>query len=269
MLSLLLLPVVKADTTFSDQGNMLIMGYSTTVEVTGETSIGATTPGTTLSLSTNVSEVHGADNITDVTLTCWGSTSSEGALDSWDHYTNSSGLVTNLNITTNSYDFKIALNSKSERGLWTCRINATDFLSATDSMDTGFTMNTRVGISLDHSSCTASGKPGTKDLALTNCAPVTITNDGNVNINVTVTGTNLTGQTYPSWVIPVGNLGHNSTNNAPGTALSESDVQILGDWARGTYPTALTSTQYWFISLPTPLSVQNYTGTVTYIASAS
>ena len=200
-------------------------------------------------------------------MKCWGSSSSETASDSWDHYTNSSPTETNIDSDSNSYEFTITPNNHAESGSWTCKAIATDAASDTGNDTDTFTMNTRVGITLGASSCTASGNPGTNNVALTSCSANTVTHDGNVDLNVTVEGTVLTGQTDGSWTISVGNLEYNSTNTLPGTALTGSAVDILNDWSRGTSPTASTSDQYWWIDIPTPLKAQDYAGTITYTAA--
>ncbi|RME78580.1 hypothetical protein D6774_00630 [Candidatus Woesearchaeota archaeon] len=92
--------------------------------------------------------------------------------------------------------------------------------------------------------------------------PAIVNNTGNVDVNVTIKGTNLTGQTDPAYEIDVSNVEWNLTAT-PGTALTTTAQTLVNGL------TAFTSTTqevYFWISIPVGYIPQEYNGTVTFTA---
>ena len=236
-------------------------------------------PGDSFTVTANVSDEWNT-SITSTNITCVGSGGVEGT-DSWDSYTlqNDSVSWTIVNLTTIEVTGTITLNTSSINGTWNCTVygfNATnDFDSASN---TSLTVNTRVGITLSQSSCSyTAGNPGSSNNAWS-CGGdsyTRITHDGNIDINVTINGTDLTGQTDSSWIIGVQNVSYANVSagdaapSPPGTALSTTVTDLIIIWTRGTYPTKSASDLYSWINYPSPLKVQTYQGVMTLLASAA
>ena len=238
-------------------------------------------PGSSVTIKANISDDNGYADISSAVLKCWGSGQTETSSDSWDHYTNSTPINTNINSTTNEYTWTFTnttlWNHKSINGTWNCKVVATDTNSSTGNSTGTMTVGTTTGIILSVNSSSAVGYPGNKSVNLTSMNPITITHDGNININVSASGTNLTGVTNSSWKIPVGNIKYNSTYSNPfkGTNLSTTSTAFITNWARGTYDTskpydgANQTNEYFVIDFPLPLMAQDYKGTITFDSVAS
>lgn len=225
-------------------------------------------PGATLTWQINATDDNGEADISSATMYCWGPGSVKGDSDDWDHYTDV-GSKTNINTTTNQYDFSVAIDEHAINGsgTWNCTVDVVDAAAGTGVGSDLFTMNTRTGLILNESTFTVSSVPGTDDVEFTN-SPVLITHDGNLLTNISILGTNLTGVVTPAWEILVGNITYDATA-LPGTVLTTSAVVTESDWARGTDPTAATITRHMWIDVPLPLKAQNYAGTITISASAA
>lgn len=235
-------------------------------------------PGDSFTVTANVSDVSNT-SINSTNITCVGSGGAEGT-DSWDSYTlqNSSTSWTVVNLTTVEVSGTITLNTSSINGTWNCTVygyNATnDFAAASNN---SLSVNTRIGITLSQSTCTyGAGDPGSSNNAWT-CggnAYDRITHDGNIDLNITINGSDLTGQTDASWTISVGNVTYSNVTagdpapSPPGLGLSTSVADLITSWVRGTYPTKSASDLYSWINYPSPLKVQTYEGVMTLLASA-
>lgn len=139
-----------------------------------------------------------------------------------------------------------------------------------------FTVNTLVNIELDQvpiefgnttipvtqrradNSTAGSGYPG----GTVKGFPAVVNNTGNVEVNVTIAGTNLTGQSNPAYEIDVSQVEWNLTAS-PGIALTTTAATLKDNLAAFT-----TNTQdvYFWISIPIGYIPQDYNGTVTFTA---
>jgi len=221
-------------------------------------------PGTMQVVNVMITDVSGFPGVNATNCTCWSADSSEGASDGWDHWTNSTGNWTLHNATAVNYTFFRTADNHAENGTWTCKIYANDTVGDKDTNQTTFTMSTRAGILLGSSSCTVNGDPGDTNKTITDCFPDTITHDGNVNISLGISSSDLTGQSDASWVILVGNLTHYGTSDAGSSIqLTTSTYTFNTLFTRGTPSTANTTNRYMWLNFPLPLKPQDYQGTVT------
>jgi len=236
-------------------------------------------PGSSFTVSCNVSEDAGASNIYETNMSCVGSGGTEWT-DSWDSYKllNSSFVWTTLDLLTIQANGTFTLNTSSINGTWTCTCygyNSTDSASAAVSQPT---VNTRVGITLDSSACVfAAGNPGdaNKDWTCGGNSYDRFTHDGNINTNVTISGTPLTGLTDISWAIAASRVTYTNVTaggaapSAPGTTLTTVASLLSGQWSRGAYPTKSALDLYSWLSYPNPLKAQTYEGTISLLAAGS
>jgi hypothetical protein len=236
-------------------------------------------PGSSFTVSCNVSEDAGASNIYETNMSCVGSGGTEWT-NSWDSYKllNSSLVWTTLDLLTIQANGTFTLNTGSINGTWTCTCygyNSTDSASAAALQPS---VNTRVGITLASSACVfASGNPGdvNKGWTCDGAAYDRFTHDGNINTNVTISGTPLTGLADISWAIAAGSATYTNVTaggaapSAPGVALNPAASLLSGQWSRGTYPTKSALDLYSWLSYPNPLKAQIYQGTISLLAAGS
>ncbi|MFQ6010440.1 MAG: hypothetical protein ACE5J7_04970 [Candidatus Aenigmatarchaeota archaeon] len=236
-------------------------------------------PGDSFTVTANISDVSNT-SIKSTNITCIGSGGVEGT-DSWDSFTvqNSSTTWTVMNLTAVEVSGTINLNTSSINGTWTCTVygyNITD--DSASASNNSLNVATRVGFILSQSTCTYdSGNPASANNNWTcdGSSYTRITHDGNLDYNLTINGTDLTGQADASWIIVVGNVTYSNVTagdpapSPPGTALSNTIADLISFWARGTYPTKSASDLYSWINYPSPLKVQTYQGAITLLAVAS
>ncbi len=270
-LLVMLLAIAGFTVAHADDADVVVTSENNPPTIDSVTDLVSQDPGTSFSFQGNVTDTNGEQDIDSVVLTCWGPSSTEGDTDDWDHYTNSSPTVTNIDSDTNQYDFTITTDKHADDGSWTCEVYVNDSAGASDTSQDTWSMNTRIGIVLSASSGSSSALPGTNDVVVNNYDPETITHDGNIDLNVSVSGTDLTGVSDSSWSIPVDHLEYNDSNTLPGTNLSSTDALMLDFFNRGDpdTETANTSDWYWWVDIPEPLKAQDYSGTITYTAEAA
>jgi len=218
-------------------------------------------PSDIITISSNVSHTTSSDNIENVILNCNSDTNNTG----WDYFINNTPIITNINSTWNNYEFTIETSVHSEPGNWICEVTAEcEITGRVDFMSDNFNMNERIGIILNVSLLEDSFDPGVADNLLD---LIEIKHDGNIDYDLSVVGTDLTGTIDISWIIPVGNLKYDESS-LPGTSLTNSSVIIETPFTRGTYPNSNTLEYYWWITMPSPLKSQLYSGTITYEVSS-
>ena len=227
-------------------------------------------PGAVQVVNVMVMDANGYVSFNATNLTCWGGNTSagaEGGTDGWDHWTNTTPNQTYHNVTAMNYTFTYTASDNAANGTWQCKIYANDSGGLKATNTAAFQMSTRVGITISSPTGSVSGNPGDANTSITSCSPNTITHDGNQNMTLAISGTDLTGQTDASWVVKVGNI---TTGNATvlwSTALTTGAVSFDTKFWRGNSPTANTTSRYMWFSFPIPLKVQDYVGTVTIAAS--
>lgn len=242
----------------------IVVSSSNSAPVISLEDVVSSTPGTLLTYVVNVTDDEGFADIDSVWLKCWGTGKSETDSDEWDHITNSSAYSENVNSTTNNYTFTYLISNKAINGTWNCKAFCNDTAGETANDTDTFDMNTRAGIILNETDFTITGNPGDTDVAFVNPF-VEITHDGNIDMNVSILGTNLVNGTD---VIAVGNITYDATS-LPGTALTVGDAVTEDTWGRGTYPTASTINRFFWMDYPLPSAAVVYLGNISFSGSAS
>jgi hypothetical protein len=276
---------VSAGTTFFDQGDTFLMGNEAPTVESVEVQSATQAPGTSFWASGIINDGNGAGDIASASISCYAPTGTEW-IDSWDSIklANASLVWSSVNSSavrvngtfTNSVNY---WSLKSANTTWTCKIYGKDSYNDESSGSMTMVVSASAGITLGDSSCVFdTGGPGTNN-AQWECPDGsaennTITHAGNVNLNLTISGTALNGVTDASWTIGVGNMTWNQTTGAvptseAGAVLTGSAVSILDIWARGSSTTSNATNLTAWLDYPNPLKVQSYTGTITISSSAS
>lgn len=152
-------------------------------------------------------------------------------------------------------------------------VNDNSGVSATQVVnDSGLTINATVGISNDSTSGAYSGNPADGNIAIAldgNSAKnfITTTHNGNVAIDITITGTALVDGSNS---IAVGNQKWGAPD-APelATPLTGGADSMFTNWSRGTSPTSGSLPFGFYLDIPAGQPAGAYLGTLTYNSSAA
>jgi len=220
-------------------------------------------PGVTQQINITVKDVNGADTVKSANLKIWHSTNkTEGASDSWDHYTLANGTwetVININSTTKKYVFTQPVSKHALNGTYTVKAYTEDEQGAVDSNLSSFDVSTRTGIILDTLSLTVSGRAGDINSPF-NQNPQNITHDGNIDQEIYINGTNLAGPEN----IAVNNItySHNATVDLHKLTGTETKVSEVSPLSRGVYPNPAVEKIYYWLDYPVGIKPGSYTGTI-------
>ena len=148
---------------------------------------------------------------------------------------------------------------------WSAAVNASDASSATGTAtSTGLELYSLLGIQVTSTIGYGTFSPGQTMASLT--VPIAIANIGNVSLNTTLYGTNMTSGAYS---VPVGNQ-HYATSVlafASGTALlANPGTTVPLAIPKTTSSISASRTLDWGISIPVPQSSGNFTGVNTFIS---
>lgn len=208
-----------------------------------------------------------------VNATLWGASSAEGSSDdNNDHYTNSSCTLSGGSSTTINANCSFTLEYYANDEEWTCKLYANDSADATGTASIAtVTVSSLVALDAENTISFGSLNP-----AATSAADVndTVTNCGNVLIDINLSGTDLTNATATVANITVGQVKYNVTTydqdyTANMTALTTSAVtRSEFDLAERTDDaSASTKKSYWKIQIPSaPIEALTYSGTITFTA---
>jgi len=279
ILGILVLSVISLAANITTQGTP--NNVAPTISAITMTPQSDISPATTFYVAADVNDANGQTDIQAINMSCYGGAGVEWT-DSWDSVKllNTSYITwTSLNTTAYRVNgtFNTSINYwslKSINSTWICKVyvNDTSGLSVVTTNATALTVNKATGITLAQSTCVFDAdNPGTNDKqwACGGNRNNTITHNGNVGINVTILGADLTGQTDATWKIGVGNITWNSTYDVanggvlPGNVLTTSAAQMIGTWSRGASSTSNTTNVTAWIDFPLPLKSQLYQGTIT------
>jgi len=203
----------------------------------------------TVTCEATVSDNDGWANITVVNATIWHSSSSEvSSDDNNDHYADAScDIGTNTSETDVPVTCTFTLQYHAKDGTWTCKIRAYDD-SSSGSNEITTTVNELVALSIP-----ATINFGTLNLGdtSTNASEVefSVENKGNVQIDVQVSGNNMT---CASGTIPIGNMRYGSADNTSYdlmTTLTTGAVPFDLNITKST-GSASSATTYWRIQIP-------------------
>ena len=242
-------------------------------------------PATPFYISAVVNDNNGVADIYNSNVTCFAATGTEGT-DGWDSIKLANSSVTWTSINTSALRVNGTFSSaqdywttKSTNASWTCRITANDSAGAAASTTTTIVVASSTGLTLGASTCVfTAANPGTDDQqwACGGHDNTSIIHNGNIDLNLTVNGTDLTGQTDATWVVTVANITWNQTTSEvptteAGTVLSATAADFITNWNRGTLASRAyneTNITAW-LDYPTPLKSQTYEGTLTLLSSAA
>jgi hypothetical protein len=211
------------------------------------------------------------EDIDNVNATLWDSLNSleETSDDNSLHYTNySCALETNISLYTVTVNCSFTVQYYANPSNWTCKIYANDSTgnSASNSTD-NITINTLRALDAEVAINFGTLAPGVTSASDVNN---TVTNCGNVALDLNLSGTNLTNVSASVTNITVGNIKYNVTY--PGsdytvnmTSLSASPTYANFSLVKRT-TTVSTSKTYWKISVPETIENLIYSGTITFTA---
>ncbi|NIO22847.1 MAG: hypothetical protein GTN38_02355 [Candidatus Aenigmarchaeota archaeon] len=217
-----------------------------------------------------ITDANGWNDIQAANATLWDiTTTTEFASDnSSDHYTNStcvlgsgSGSVRPVNCT---FTVQYYANNATS---WNCRVYANDSAGASSSNYTNFTVNPLIAMDAENTIDFQSLSPGATSPDDVNN---TVTNCGNVVIDLNLSGTNLTNVSATVTNISVGNVKYNLTDYAQDytanmTSLNSSSTYTDFSLVKRTNGVSTNKT-YWKISIPASIENLVYTGTITFTA---
>ncbi len=221
-----------------------------------------------------VSDGDGWEDVDNVNATLWDdSVTNEGdSDDNSNHYTNYSctlGTNTSLNDVPANCSFTVQYYANPAE--WTCKIYANDTSSNVDSNSTAdVTVNTLRALDAENTINFGSLAPGANSSADINN---TITNCGNVAIDLNLSGTNLTNASASVTNISVTNVKYNVTDWNQDYSDNMTSLLYLDD-TRTEFSLAKRTngesnqTTYWKIGMPASIETLIYTGTITFTAVA-
>lgn len=221
-------------------------------------------PGQAINFTANVTDNEGVDT---VIVGVYNGTEYN------NHTMTCTGAVTDRDCYYDDYDTSISAGTYN----YTVYANDTSGNEATP-VTSNFTVNTQVAITLsqvpiDFGNTTIPvserrADNGTAGDGYTGGTvkgfPAVVNNTGNVDIDLSINGTDLVGQTNGAYTVGVGNVTYNTTDSTPGTELTTTEATIATTVSMHT-PTDV----YFWITLPEGLISQSYQGTVNIYATQS
>lgn len=221
-----------------------------------------------------ITDANGYNDIVGANATIWDiTTANEGDSDnSSDHYTNTSCDLNSGsgNTVQANCSFTVQYYANNNTNDWNCKVYANDTDGSSDNNYTNFTVNSLIALEAENTIDFQTLSPGATSTADVNN---TVTNCGNIGIDLNLSGTNLTNNSATVTNISVSNMKYNVTyydqdytDNM--TSLSTTAANIayfnLAKRANG----AMTSKTYWKIGIPGSIENLIYTGTITFTAVA-
>jgi len=211
------------------------------------------------------------EDIDNVNATLWDSLNSveETSDDNNLHYTNySCALETNISLYTVTVNCSFTVEYYANPSNWTCKIYANDSTanSASNSTD-NITINTLRALDAEANINFGALAPGVTSASDVNN---TVTNCGNVALDLNLNGTNLTNVSASVANITVSNIKYNVTYpdsdyTVNMTSLSPSPTYADFSLAKRT-TTVSTGKTYWKINIPETIENLIYSGTITFTA---
>jgi hypothetical protein len=229
--------------------------------------------------------INDADSVADIStakISCYASPGVE-FVSSWDSVYQNNGTLTWTPIN----DTAVSVNGtftgdnywslKSTSATWNCTVYGKDLSNAEAGSSTTMGVSASTGFTLGEDSCVFdTGSVGTNKqwkCPTGSTRNETITHTGNVNLDMKISGTDLTGATNTSWTIGVGNItwkqatGTVTTDNSGAALLTSSDASLIDGWSRGDADISSATNMTAWLTYPNPLMVQSYAGTISITAS--
>jgi len=210
------------------------------------------------------------NEIDNVNATLWDeAAANEGdSDDNSNHYTNySCKLGGNISVTDVFVNCSFTIQYYANPAEWTCKIRANDSSSNVGSNSTNLTVNTLIALDADNAINFGNLNPGNTSSSDVNN---TVTNCGNVGIDLNLSGTDLTNNSATVTNITVGNIKYNVTHynqDYAGGMKSLSATSTHADFSLAKRTNGMmTNKTYWKISVPSVIENLIYEGTVTFTA---
>lgn len=219
---------------------------------------------TTVTININVTDANGVGDLDDskVSLDLDDAATFVTAV---DKYTRSCSPTANLSATTRSYTCTTDLEFYDGAGTYSSNISAgdktSDIFNNTATNAPTFSWTTLVAATVDDAGISF----GTVSLGVNDQTasenPTVVTNTGNADLYMNITGADLTGVTY---TFDIGNftVSLDATPTAE-LALTTSAQQIIVGGVNATAVAGASSTEdlYWFVDVPATMNPDVYTGT--------
>jgi hypothetical protein len=271
ILCFVLMPFVLGDDIVST--SVTITGAAPTVgTVTASDDVDISSPcGTvTINCSAVITDANGYNDVQHANATIWDSLNAvEGDSDNNNnHYTNLTCLLSGGSGSNVNANCSFTVQYYANPSNWTCKIYANDTTgnSASNSADNITIITFRAIDAEDIINFDSLAPGGTSTDDVNN----TVTNCGNVALDLNLSGTNLTNVSASVTNITVSNVKYNVTY--PGsdytvnmTSLSASSIRANFSLAKRT-TTVSTGKTYWKIAIPSSIENLIYSGTITFTA---
>jgi hypothetical protein len=210
------------------------------------------------------------NEIYNVNATLWdeAAANEESGDDNSNHYTNLSCVLgQNISVYDVFVNCSFAVQYYANPAEWTCKLRVNDTDSNTGSNSTNLTVNSLIALDAEGGINFGSLSPGATSSADVNN---TLTNCGNVPIDLNLSGTDLTNTSATITNITVANIHYNitdyeqdySTGMTPLSATSTRNDFSLAKRTNG----VMTNKTYWKIGVPSVIEDLIYQGTVTFTA---
>ncbi len=234
------------------------------IEITGPIHLSAGTI-TKVTCNATVNDSDGFDNISGVSAVLYDNyTADAGSADDNNyHYSNSSCSITGSGNTSNASCSFLLWYYANPSDSWICNMNVSDSLNTTSAQEST-ALDSLVAISV-HDFAYTGGSGGPIPLGnISKEAALNITNTGNVNITIDLSGGDISCDTG---IIPAGNQSYSITsgfNYSNGTMLTGSPTEI-GDYtipARTDDSAPSKGSIYWLLAVPGHGVSGNCTGAI-------
>jgi hypothetical protein len=221
-----------------------------------------------------ITDANGWNDIVASNATLWDiATTTEFASDnSSDHYTNLSCVLGSGSGSARPVNCTFTLQYYANNATtWNCGVYANDTAGASDSNYTNFTVNPLISLDAENAINFGSLSPGATSPSDVNN---TVTNCGNIGIDLQLTGTNLTNTSATVTNISVDYVKYNLTTYDEDYATGMQSLYETGgmNWhfnlAKRTNG-VMSNKTYWKISIPGSIENLVYTGTINFTAVAA
>jgi len=210
------------------------------------------------------------NEIDNVNATLWNEAAAneDSGDDSSNHYTNLSCVLgENISVNDVFVNCTFTVQYYANPAEWTCKIRANDTDSNAGSNSTNLTVNTLIALDAENTINFGSLSPGENR---TDDVNNTVTNCGNVGIDLNLSGTDLTNTSATVTNISVGNVHYNVTDYDQDYATLMTALSATPTWADfslGKRTNGVMSNKtYWKIGLPSVIEDLVYTGMITFTA---
>ncbi|NIO21306.1 MAG: hypothetical protein GTN76_11365 [Candidatus Aenigmarchaeota archaeon] len=223
----------------------------------------------TIWCNATVTDANGYNDVQAANVTFWdeAATNEGNSDDNSNHYTNVSCTLNSGSGSTVQANCSLTLQYYANPANWTCKVYANDTGGESDSNSSNVTVNSLIALDADNTIDFLTLSPGATSSDDVNN---TVTNCGNVIMDLNLSGTNLTNTTATVANITVGNVHYNVTDYYQDYATLMTALTNTSTWADFSLAKRTngvsTNKTYWKISIPGSIENLIYTGTITFTA---